>query len=171
MARDFEDIDDIEDLSDEELRGLVRERLAEHRALDVRDISITVRDGVVALSGRVGTEGERRVAEHVLTDVVGIETVHNNLVVDALRRAESPEAVDDHLVDEDEHSGLLLGDRAVPLSPEAEHLEEDLDGRLYGTTDVGNAIESGTAWIPPTSPTQEGTEGGNASPADYGEDH
>jgi hypothetical protein len=102
---------------------------------------------------------------------VGIETVHNNLVVDSLRRAESPEAVDDHLADEEEHSGLLLGDRAVPLSPEAEHLEEDVDARLYGTTDVGNAIEKGTAWIPPTSPTQEGIEGSDASSADYGEDH
>jgi hypothetical protein len=171
MAHDFEDIDDIDDLSDDELRRLVRDRLAEHRALDVRDISIVVRDGIVALNGRVGTEGERRVAEHVLTDVVGIETVHNNLVVDSLRRAESPEAVDDHLADEEEHSGLLLGDRAVPLSPEAEHLEEDVDARLYGTTDVGNAIEEGTAWIPPTSPTQEGIEGSGASPADYSEDH
>ena len=71
MAHDFEDIDDIDDLSDDELRRLVRDRLTEHRALDVRDISIVVRDGVVALNGRVGTEGERRVAEHVLTDVVG----------------------------------------------------------------------------------------------------
>ena len=171
MAHDFEDIDDIEDLSDDELRRLVRERLTDHAGLDARDISIAVHDGVVALSGRVGTEGERRVAEHVLTDVIGLETVHNNLVVDALRRGESPEAVDDHLVDEDLHSGLLLGDRPVPLSPEAEHLDEDLDLRLFGTTDVGNAIERGTAWNPPSMPTQEGVEGSDASPADYGEDH
>ena len=52
--------------------------------------------------------------------------------------------IDDHLADEAEHEGLLLGDRAVPLSPEAEHLEEDLDARLYGTTDVQSAIEDGT---------------------------
>jgi hypothetical protein len=171
MAHDFEDMDDVEDLSDSELRRLVRERLTDHGALDIRDISVVVRDGVVALNGRVGTEGERRVAEHVLTDVVGLESVHNNLVVDALRRAESPEAVDDHLNDEELHSGLLLGDRPVPLSPEAEHLDEDLDSRLYGTTDVGNAIERGTAWNPPSMPTQEGVDGDDASPADYGEDH
>jgi BON domain-containing protein len=170
MARDFENLDDLDDLSDGELRNLVRDRLAEHRGLDPRDITVTVHDRVVALDGRVGTEGERRVAERVVTDLIGITTVRNNLVVDELRRAESPEAVDEHIADEDEHAGLLLGDRAVPLSPEAEHLAEDLDSRLFGTTDVGSAIQNGTAWIPPTSPTQEGIEGQDEFPADDGED-
>ena len=166
MAHDFEDIDDVDDMSDDELRELVRDRLADHRALDPRDITVSVHDRVVALTGRVGTDGERRVAERVVTDLLGIETVRNNLVVDSLRRAESPEAADDSLADEDEHSGLLLGDRAVPLSPEAEHLEEDLDSRLFGTSDVGNAIQSGTSWIPPMSPTQEGIEGEEDVPID-----
>lgn len=166
MAHDFEDMDDVDDLSDRELRALVRDRLAEHRGLDIRDITVTVHDRVVALDGRVGTEGERRVAERVVTDLVGIETVENNLVVDSLRRAESPEAVDDHLADEDEHSGLLLGDRAVPTSTESEHLEDDPEGRLFGTADVGSAIQNGTAWNPPTSPTPEGDEGEADEPID-----
>jgi len=57
----------------------------------------------------------------------------------------------------------------VPLNPEAEGLEENIDTRLYGTTDVGKAISEGTAWIPPESPTPEGLDGtaGGAS----GEDH
>ena len=166
MARDFEDIDNIDDLSDDELRGLVRDRLGEHRGLDVADITVRVHNGEVELSGRVGTEGERRVAEHVVTDSLGITAVRNDLVVDELRRAESPEAIDENLVDDEERSGLLLGDRPVPLSPEAEHLEEDLDSRLFGTTDVGSAIQNGTAWIPPTSPTQEGREGEEDYPID-----
>jgi hypothetical protein len=166
MAHDFEDIDDVDDLSDAELRQLVRDRLAEHRGLDLRDISVAVHDGVVALSGRVGTDGERRIAEHIITDVIGVE-VRNNLVVDSLRRAESPEAADDSTADEEDHSGLQLGDRAVPLSPEAEHLEEDFDARLFGTSDVRNAVENGTAWNPPSSPTQEGVDGEEASPRDY----
>ena len=171
MAHDFENTDDLEDLSDREIRGLVRDRLAEHRGLDVNDIEVHVADGVVQLAGRVGTEAERRVAEHVVTDVIGIASVDNQIVVDSLRRAESPEAVDEHLADEEDRAGLLLGDRPVPLSPEAEHLEEDLDSRLFGTTDVGNAIESGTAWIPPESPTPEGLGGNDARRPDYGEDH
>lgn len=166
MAHDFEDMDDVGDLSDEELREVVRDRLAEHRGLDLRDITVSVHDRVVALSGRVGTDGERRVAERVVTDLIGIETVRNNLVVDSLRRAESPEAADDSLADDDEHSGLLLGDRAVPLSREAEHLEEDLDSRLFGTSDIGNAIQNGMSWSPPSSPTQEGVEGEEDVPID-----
>jgi len=171
MAHDFENIDDLDDLSDAELRALVRDRLAEHRGLDLRDITVQVRDRVVELSGRVGTEGERRVAERVVTDTIGLPSVRNDIVVDSLRRAESPEAADDALADEEEQAGLLLGDRPVSLSPEAEHMEEDLDGRLFGTSDVGSAIQNGTAWIPPTTPTQEGIEGGEASPPDYSEDH
>jgi hypothetical protein len=170
MAHDFENIDDLDDLSDSELRRLVRDRLREHRGLDLGEITVEVHDRVVELSGRVGTEGERRVAEHVITDVIGLPLVRNDLVVDALRRVESPEAADDSIVDEEEHSGILLGDSSVPLSAEAEHLEEDLDGRLFGTSDVTNAIQNGTAWIPPTSPTQEGVGRGDATPPDYDED-
>jgi len=169
MAHDFENIDDLDDLSDAELRGLVRDRLAEHRGLDLRDISVSVHDRVVELSGRVGTEGERRIAERVITDTIGLPNVRNDLVVDTLRRAESPAAADDSDADEEEHSGLQLGDRPMPLSPEAAHLEEDLDERLFGTSDVGNAIQNGTAWIPPTGPTQEGVEQDNISPDRYDE--
>jgi hypothetical protein len=76
-------------------------------------------------------------------------------------------AVDDHIVDEETHEGLLLGDRAVPQSPEVEEREPPLDDELYGTTDIRRAIADGTSWIPPESPTQEGlTEGG-----EFGEDH
>lgn len=170
MAHDFENLDDLDQLSDGELRRLVRDRLREHRGLDPADITVDVHDRVVELSGRVGTEGERRVAERVVTDVIGLPLVRNDLVVDSLRRAESPEAADDSLADEEENAGLLLGDRPVSLSREAEHLEEDLDGRLFGTSDVGNAIQNGTAWIPPTTPTQEGVGGSDASDADYDED-
>lgn len=171
MAHDFENTDDLDDLSDRELRSVVRDRLADHRGIDLNDITVDVENGVVRLSGRVGTEPERRIAEHVVTDVVGISTVDNQLVVDSLRRAESPEAVDDHVADENDRSGLLLGDRPVPFSREAEHLDEDLDSRLFGTTDVQNAIERGTAWTPPESPTPEGLSGSDASPLEYDEDH
>ena len=82
MAHDFENIDDLDDLSDAELRALVRDRLAEHRGLDLRDITVQVRDRVVELSGRVGTEGERRVAERVVTDTIGLPSVRNDIVVD-----------------------------------------------------------------------------------------
>jgi hypothetical protein len=171
MAHDYEDIHDTDDLSDDELRDLVREHLRANNSIDVDDIDVRVEDGRVRLTGRVGTEGEARIAEHVVTDVVGLTDVSNELVVDATRRAESPAAIDDHLASEEEHAGLLLGDRPTPDDPEAEHLREDLDVMLFGTTDLQKAIEGGSAYIPPTSPTPEGMEGTDASPGMYGEDH
>src|SRR5256885_12771436 len=125
MARDFEDIHDLDDLSDDELRGLVREHLEAHNALDIDDLSVSVENGTVILGGRVGTDGERLIAEHVVTDVVGTPNYRNEIFVDPTRRATSPEAVDEHIVDEDRRAGLAFGDRPVPLSPEADHLEEN----------------------------------------------
>lgn len=162
MAHDFEDMYDIADLGDAELADLVRGVLASHEGIDANDISIHVERGAVRMLGRVGTDAESRVAERLLTDTLGLTRVGNELVVDPLRRAESPEAADEHLVDEEAHEGLLLGDRAVPLAAEAEHLEEDLEARLYGTTDVSKAIESGTPWTPPSRPTPEGMTGPEA---------
>ena len=158
MAHDFEDIHDIDDLNDDELRDLVRTHLAADSAIDAADISVVVEDGVVLLAGRVGTEAEQQIAAHIVTDVLGVEQIEDQLVVDPLRRAISPEAMDEHLVDEEVTSGRLIGDGAVPLDPEAERLEEDLDARLYGTTDVQKAIEEGTSWNPPDSPTPEGLD-------------
>jgi hypothetical protein len=162
MAHDFEDIHDLDDLNDDELHALVRTHLAADDALDERDITVRVEDGFVTLAGSVGTEAEQRIAEHIVTDVLGIEQYENTLTVDQLRRAESPMAIDEHLAEEDATEGRLLGDRAVPLSPEAEHLEEDLDARLYGTTDVGEAIAEGMTWNPPDAPTPEGRDLGDA---------
>jgi len=156
MARDFEDIHDIENLSDRELRDLVREHLEASTALDIDDITVRVEDGVVVLEGRVGDAGEDQVAEHVLTDVLGIQNFRNDLVVDQMRRAESPEAIDDHLADEDVHEGLLLGDRPVSLTDESQHLADSPDVEQEGTADVSKAVESAQPWIPPESPTPEG---------------
>jgi len=160
MAQDFEDIHDVDDLSDSELRALVREHLEAHNALDIDDLTVEVDHGTVILGGRVGTEGERLVAEHVVTDTLGLTAVQNDIFVDPIRRAESPEAIDEHLVDEDRRSGLLLGDRPRSVSPETEDLEPPIDADLYGTTGVHTAIADGTSWIPPESPTQEGTAEG-----------
>lgn len=169
MAGDFEDIHNIDDLSDRELRDLVRSQLRAHNGLDTDYVTVQVQNGAVTLQGRVGTDYERRVAEHVLTDVLGLKSVRNDLVVQAIHRAESPMDIDEHLADDERAEGLLLGDRPVPLNPESESVGEELDTRLYGTTDVSKAISEGTAWIPPESPTQEGLEG--TSGGRTGEDH
>ena len=174
MARDYEDIHDIDDLDDDELRQLVREHLAANNFVDVDNITLRVENGVVHLEGRVGTEAEMRVAERVLTDVLGIQTGENELVVDPIRRPESPEDIDEHVVDQyDREVGLLLGDAPPQETDEVMQArgDEDPGERAYGTTDVQDAIAHGTAYIPPESPTPEGLGGMDASPGAYGEDH
>lgn len=163
MEKDYEDIRDTDDLNDNELRALVRDAFEQQMAVDPDDVSIAVRSGVVTLSGRVGTEEELRIAERIVTDMVGLEKVRNNLFVDEIRRAESPEAIDEHLVDEQLHEGLLLGDRPRPEDPEAEHLQENLRAELFGTTDVQQSIEDAIPWNPPDGPTPEGLPGSEES--------
>lgn len=172
MARDFDNTDDIPEMTDAELHRLVRERFDAEQALDPDDLVISAQDGRVTVTGRVGTEVELRIADHVLSDGLGLTDYDNQLVVDPIRRAESPEAIDEHLVDEAEHEGRLLGDRAIPLSPEAEHLGDDhANAHMYGTADVQEAIEEAAPWIPPEGPTPEGLSGTDADPEARSEDH
>jgi hypothetical protein len=171
MAHDYEDMHNIEELEDTELRDLVREQLAQHPALDIDDITVLVADGRVTLSGRVGTDGERRIAEHLLTDVLGIADFSNDLVIDATRRAENPGAVDEEIVDEQLRSGALLGDVDVPFSAEAEHLADELQDDVAGTTDYTRVMEDGMTWNPPAGPTPEGMRGSDAGPEESGGRH
>lgn len=158
MQHDFDNTDEIRDLDDQELHRLVRDRLAEDTAIDADDLLVEVRDGRVRLSGRVGTDGERRIADHILSDGLGLTEYDNEIVVDPIRRAESPEAIDDHIADEEMHEGRLFGDRPPQSSDEAEHLDEDVDGQLFGATDVTEATEGGVPWNPPSGPTPEGMD-------------
>ena len=171
MEKDYEDIDEIDELTDGELRALVRDRLEEQLAFDPNDVEVAVRGGVVRLSGRVGTEQEFRIVEHVVTDLIGIKEVKNDLVVDPIRRAESPVPIDEHLADEELREGILLGDRPKPEDPEAEHVHEDIRAELFGTTDVQEAIEEGIPWNPPEGPTPEGGYGPDAPPNVMNDDH
>lgn len=159
MEKDYENVDGRDGLNDNELRALVRDTFEQQMAIDPDDVTISARSGVVTLSGRVGTDEELRIAERIVTDIVGVTNLQNDLFVDPIRRAESPEAIDEHLVDEQLHEGLLLGDSPRGDDPEAEHLREDLRAELFGTTDVQQSIGEAIPWNPPTGPTPEGAEG------------
>ena len=165
MEKDYEDTRDIEHLTDNELRALVRDEFDAQLAFDPDDVDVSVSSGAVKLSGRVGTEEELRIVERVVTDLVGIERIKSELVVDPIRRAESPEAIDEHLDDEELH-----GDRPSSDDPEAQHLREDLPAELFGTNDVQQAIEGAIPWNPPDGPTPEGLEGSEDRPPDARDD-
>jgi hypothetical protein len=154
MAEDYEDIYDIEAMTDEELQAVVGEKLREHPDLDEERIDVAVADGRVTLSGRVGTEAELQIIEHVLTDVLGVG-VQNDLVIDELVRQEQNEAADEA------NARVYTGGRgrggADRTEDSAEHLMEDTAAEQYGTDDMGEAIERGYSYNPPDTPVQEGT--------------
>ena len=163
MADDFDNTDEIQNLNDDELRQLVMDQLRDQPMLDGDAIGVHVHAGKVTVSGTVGTEEESRILDHFLTDTVGVSDLTNNVVIDELYRAESPEAMDEHLADEELHEGLLIGDKASQFTAESEHLadmpETDSLEDQGGTHDIGKAIEEGEPWIPPEGPTPEGLSG------------
>jgi hypothetical protein len=171
VEKDYENVSDRDNLSDNELRALVRDEFEAQLAFDPDDVDIAVSSGVVRVSGRVGTEAEFRIVERVVTDLVGLDNLKNELVVDPIRRAESPEPIDEHVVDEELHEGLLLGGRPRPEDPEAEHLQENTRAELFGTTDVQEAISGAIPWNPPDGPTPEGVSGPDATPNVMNDDH
>ena len=170
MARDYENLHDVSEMSDRELRDLVQQQLAGNDGVDADNVTVIVEDGLVRLTGRIGTEEELRVAERVVSDVLGITRYANELVVDPIRRDERPAGADDAAAEEAD-ADTILGKPSGQHTESSDHLVEDVDARLYGTRDVQDAIEQGESYSPPDRPTPEGLGGTEATPQEYGEDH
>jgi hypothetical protein len=156
MAQDFENLHDIENLDDRELKELILQQIREYPGLDSDLVDITVQNRGVVLNGRVGTEQELQQIEHVVTDVLGFVDVRNDLVVDELMRATTSEAADEAAAEAAEEQPPL-GKRPDITEDSASHLIENVPAELYGTQDIQQAIEEGFAYDPPDQPTQEGT--------------
>jgi len=156
MTDDYEDLFDIEDQDDDELRDLVYQELREAGGLDLDLIDVDVRDGRVRVSGRVGTEQEWQQIEHVLTDVLRIEDISNEIVIDELVRGQRPEAADEEVAEE-YAADPMLGRGALRTDDSAAHLMPDTAAELFGTRDPQQAISEADAWNPPDRPIQEGT--------------
>ena len=156
MASDFEDFYDIESLSDDELNALVREELEDQPDIDAAGLEVRVAEGKVTIGGRVGTEAEVQAIESLLTDVLGVPSLNNELVVDELRRIEQPEAADEanarvYATPRGQRGG------ADRTEDSAAHLLDDTGGEQFGTGDVREAIERGLSYNPPSTHVQEGT--------------
>jgi hypothetical protein len=142
-------------LTDDELYEVVLERLREHPGIDAESIDVAVSGGEVTLAGRVGSDGEVEVAGQLLSDVLGVPRLRNELVVDVLRRGEMPEAADDAV-----RADLEVDDQAGEGSPEqsdtAAHLSPDLEAETFGTHDASQAVEEGATYVPPDRPRGDG---------------
>ena len=158
MARDFEDGINLDQLNDDDIRDLVRQRLDEAEDFDADDVEIEVSDGRIRVEGRVGTDEERQHVEQLLTRL-GAQDYSNDVVVNEVARAERSQAADIASL-EDDAIADELGERGGETSDTAEHLRDDVEGEQYGTRDMKKAIEQGQSYTPPDGPMQEGIEGG-----------
>ena len=156
MAGDYENLYDLDNLSDDELRDLVYQQFREIPEIDPDRVEVQVASGAVRLGGRVGTEQELQQIEHVLTDILGVSNVQNELIIDALTRGERSEAADDAYAEE-QSNDPQAGTGARRTEDSASHLMGDTTAELYGTHDPQQAIQEGTAYEPPDRPVQEGT--------------
>lgn len=157
MAHDYDDIYDLANLDDTELKDLVLQELGEYPDIDVDLIEVNVENRVVRLSGRVGTEQEVQAVEQVVTDLIGTE-VKNELVVDAIVRGQRSEAADDAYIEDLEADPQFSAGAATHnTSDTAQHLVEDLEAESFGTHNVQEAVERGTAYEPPDRAIQQGS--------------
>ena len=159
MASDYEDLYDIDNMSDADLKDLVIQELRGNPDIDVDLIEVTVHDGEVRVAGRVGTEQEVQQVEHVISDLLGASDIHNELVIDELARGERSEAADDAMIEELE-ADPQTGESAGRTSDSAEHLLDNTAADQFGTRNVQDAVQRGTSYNPPDRPVQEGIRGG-----------
>jgi hypothetical protein len=155
MARNFgDDLYNFEDMTDDEVRAVVLEQLQEQPNLVADEIDVSVREGAVTISGRVGTDAEVRVAEAVLDDVLGLDNFSNELMVDELRRGEMP------MDTAPGERGSRMGEQGREASDQytdtADHLIDDLDSDMNGTPDIGHAIRDASPYTPPDRPGSDG---------------
>jgi hypothetical protein len=66
---------------DESIYEEACERLAWESHLDASDITVTVENGEITLTGEVDDRQTKRFAEHILDDIRGIHDVHNRLTI------------------------------------------------------------------------------------------
>lgn len=73
--------------SDERIKEDVSDALTEHPAIDASDVEVEVKHGVIMLTGTVATRQEKRLAEDVLENVLGMKDITNHLRVKARNMA------------------------------------------------------------------------------------
>ena len=127
MARnDRGDSLDLSSMGDDDIRGLVLNELREQPNLDADWIDVQVRDGHITLSGRVGTDAEIRVAGNIVSDVIGPESMSNELVIDEAHRGERAAGADEAAMEVEELESQTGGDTGQQTDT-ADHLQENLD--------------------------------------------
>ena len=140
MEKDYEDIRETDLLIDNELRALVRDQLESQLAFDPDDVDVSVRSGIVRLSGRVGTEEEPEWGTRVPTWLASRTEQRAGCRSHPAR--DSPEATT-----RASSTGAARGTSArrphpVPSNPFSGVLARERSRELFGTT-MSGAISAG----------------------------
>ncbi|HLK10779.1 MAG TPA: TraR/DksA C4-type zinc finger protein [Candidatus Binatia bacterium] len=123
---------DLDRLFDREVEEALRELVREDRRVDMEELRIVCRHGIVHLEGAVPSEAEHQILGKLVTDVGGCEDVVDHLQVNEL------------LWERPERSRPVPREGARP-------------GRLgpVGTEDVVESVEEGLEYLPPDRPPPE----------------
>ena len=119
----------IEGLTNDEIKELILEQLKD-AGIDVDVIEVEVNDGPeVVLTGKVESEGAKFIAKKTIRDIVGIDELHDELVI-----MDEPESLE-----EEENEGGLYN--------------RDEDDEM--TEDAFKSLEEGIPYTPPDRPLHD----------------
>ena len=119
-------------LSGRELEDAIRDHLREDGRVDMEELRIVCRHGVVHLSGSVPSEREHQIVLQTITDVMGLKEVDDRLQVEEILWERE---------DRDKEES----------APETRPWEDQV-----GTEDVTETHEDGTEFVPPCPPCTGG---------------
>jgi DnaK suppressor protein len=123
---------DLAGLLDRDVEATLRQLAREDRRIDLDELRIVCRHGVVHLDGAVPSEGEHQMLVKLVTDVAGCEDVIDRVRVDPLAWERRDRA------------------RAQPRERVGPARYESI-----GSEDVVESTEEGVDWIPPDRPPSE----------------
>lgn len=125
--------DEYQGLMGDQIVRLIQERLRTDRRINMDELQISIRRGILYLDGSLSSEAEHQILRHTLTDVMGFTTIVDHLDINELlagrkRRAAKPveevveeadEIVEEILYDTENMTEDLweAGDDETPYSP------------------------------------------------------
>lgn len=122
---------DLSLLNDREMAETILEHLKEDVRIDMEELRVVARKGVVHLTGALPSEAEHQILLRTLTDVLGFKEIVDHIEIEEL---------------------LWENDRRTREKPPEEQPSwEDSPG----TEDVVESHEEGTEFVAPTKPTPE----------------
>ena len=126
--------DEYNGLSDEEMEMLAREHLHNDGRIDLNELEISCRNGMVYLEGSLPSETEHQILLQILSDVMGLPSIVDLLGTDEVAWER-----------EDRAPGKSI---AAPL-------EEELAYAADSSEDVFESMEEGVPYSPPAGPVRE----------------